>query len=60
MTRGAGVRGIEHEIARAKRTGEALTLAFVDVDRLKRVNDAQGHACATWSRRCGQASASPT
>ena len=44
MTRGAGVRGIEHEIARAKRTGEALTLAFVDVDRLKRVNDAQGHA----------------
>jgi diguanylate cyclase (GGDEF)-like protein len=44
MARGSGVRGIEREIARTRRTGEPLTLAFVDVDRLKRVNDGQGHA----------------
>jgi diguanylate cyclase (GGDEF)-like protein len=38
------VRGIEHEIVRARRTGDRLTLAFVDVDGLKRVNDEHGHA----------------
>ena len=44
MARDAGLRAIEHEIARARRTGDPLTLAFVDVDKLKRVNDAHGHA----------------
>jgi len=44
LTRGTGMRSVEHEIARAKRTGEPLALAFVDVDGLKAVNDTQGHA----------------
>jgi diguanylate cyclase (GGDEF)-like protein len=44
LTRATGMRSVEHEIARAKRTGEPLTLAFVDVDGLKTVNDTQGHA----------------
>jgi diguanylate cyclase (GGDEF)-like protein len=44
LTRGTGMRSVEYEIARAKRTGEPLTLAFVDVDGLKAVNDTQGHA----------------
>jgi diguanylate cyclase (GGDEF)-like protein len=34
----------ELEIARAARTGEPLTLAYVDVDNFKRINDRHGHA----------------
>ena len=35
---------LEREIARARRSGQPLALAFVDVDRLKAINDARGHA----------------
>lgn len=35
---------IRREIERARRSGGTLTVAFVDVDRLKEVNDSQGHA----------------
>ena len=38
------MRSVVHEIARANRSAEPLTLAFVDVDGLKTVNDTQGHA----------------
>jgi diguanylate cyclase (GGDEF)-like protein len=43
-TRSFGLRQIARELDRAHRTGGTLTLAFVDVDRLKDVNDAAGHA----------------
>ncbi|MFN7954980.1 MAG: GGDEF domain-containing protein [bacterium] len=33
-----------HEIARARRTGSALSLLMIDVDHFKPVNDAFGHA----------------
>ena len=33
----------EHEIARAGRSGEPVTLLMVDVDHFKRVNDQHGH-----------------
>ena len=42
--RGAGLVELEREIARARRTQHPLVLAFVDVDRLKAVNDSRGHA----------------
>ena len=42
--RGAGLVELEREIARARRSGEPLVLAFVDVDGLKSRNDAGGHA----------------
>jgi len=41
--RGAGLKQMGREIDRARRTGESLVVAFVDVDGLKRVNDTQGH-----------------
>jgi len=42
-TRRVGLARITDEIERACRTGARLTVAFVDVDQLKQVNDAQGH-----------------
>ena len=34
---------MSREIERARRTGSKLTIAFVDVDRLKELNDTAGH-----------------
>ncbi len=34
---------LEREVARARRTEQPLTLAFVDVDGLKAINDSRGH-----------------
>ena len=42
--RDVGIIELERELARAKRTGQPLALAFVDVDDLKGRNDAFGHA----------------
>jgi diguanylate cyclase (GGDEF)-like protein len=38
-----GLAELGREIERARRTGERLTLAFIDVDGLKEVNDTHGH-----------------
>jgi diguanylate cyclase (GGDEF)-like protein len=43
-TRKFGLAGVTREIERAHRTGGRLTLAFIDVDGLKQVNDERGHA----------------
>lgn len=43
-TRDAGLVELEREMSRARRTGESLVLAFLDVDQLKSVNDSGGHA----------------
>jgi diguanylate cyclase (GGDEF)-like protein len=39
-----GLDEVARELERARRTGTKLTLAFMDVDHLKEVNDSQGHA----------------
>ena len=39
-----GMLALTHEITRARRSDSSFTLAFVDVDRLKAVNDREGHA----------------
>jgi diguanylate cyclase (GGDEF)-like protein len=41
--RDAGILELEHEIARAHRTGDSFVLAFVDVNNLKVRNDLHGH-----------------
>ena len=42
--RGAGTAVLQQELDRANRSGNALVLAFVDVDGLKATNDQFGHA----------------
>jgi diguanylate cyclase (GGDEF)-like protein len=44
LRRGAGLVALERDIARVRRSGTAmLTVAFVDIDGLKDVNDTLGH-----------------
>jgi diguanylate cyclase (GGDEF)-like protein len=42
--RGPGLLELDRELARSNRTKSPLTVAFVDVDGLKAVNDTAGHA----------------
>jgi len=44
FTRKFGLENIVREIERARRTDDSLTLAFLDVDGLKEVNDSSGHS----------------
>ncbi len=41
--RGSGETALQHELDRAKRSGEGLIVAFVDVNGLKTTNDRLGH-----------------
>ncbi len=41
--RGVGTMALQKEIERARHSDERLVLAFIDVDQLKKVNDAFGH-----------------
>ena len=44
LRRRVGLSAVRREIDRTLRTGEQLTVVFVDVDGLKQTNDANGHA----------------
>jgi diguanylate cyclase (GGDEF)-like protein len=44
LRRGRGLIDLQREIDRTRRSDARLVLAFVDVDGLKAVNDAEGHA----------------
>ncbi len=44
LMRDAGLIELDREIARSRRTGDPLVVAFIDIDKLKAVNDRHGHA----------------
>jgi diguanylate cyclase (GGDEF)-like protein len=44
LRRELGVIALQHEVDRARRSDGRLTLAFIDVDELKSINDRDGHA----------------
>ncbi len=44
LTRKFGLESISREIERARRMDDSLTLAIIDVDGLKEVNDQEGHS----------------
>jgi diguanylate cyclase (GGDEF)-like protein len=44
LNRRAMADRMSHELARARRTGEAFATLVIDVDRFKAINDRQGHA----------------
>ena len=43
LRRGTGMRLLQAEVDRVRRSGGRLVIAFADVDGLKRVNDTRGH-----------------
>ncbi|MEA2156446.1 MAG: hypothetical protein QOE11_2586 [Solirubrobacteraceae bacterium] len=43
-TRAAGLRDLERDMSRCRRTGARLVVAYLDVVGLKRINDSEGHA----------------
>lgn len=43
LRRSDGLDGLRRELERTWRTSESLTVAFIDVDHLKQVNDEHGH-----------------
>jgi diguanylate cyclase (GGDEF)-like protein len=43
LRRNGGLGGLRRELERTRRTTESLTVAFIDVDHLKQVNDEHGH-----------------
>ena len=43
LTRRVGLFALQREIARVQRTKDPLVVAFIDVDKLKAVNDGNGH-----------------
>jgi len=44
LIRNVGIAALDHEIERVRRSHQPLVVAFVDVDHLKLLNDARGHA----------------
>ncbi|GMU52066.1 MAG: hypothetical protein AMXMBFR33_12120 [Candidatus Xenobia bacterium] len=44
MTRGRGSLAIRHHLAMASRRGQIVSLALIDLDRFKQINDRHGHA----------------
>jgi diguanylate cyclase (GGDEF)-like protein len=56
LQRDAGRAQLEQELARSRRDGRVLVLAFLDVDGLKAINDDRGHAAGDDALRAvGQA-----